>query len=106
LLSLLLYITIIRKTAIYLTKKQPFIPPLKEYTFPAGSRKDIEQILGSLRKYPNAAVGVDAPLIITNESGHRPNEKEFLKHFAKFGLLYPVNRKNIVSFFLNCCTSV
>lgn len=60
----------------------------------------IDEIVEPLRRYPNAIVGVDAPLIITNESGHRPNEREFLKHFARFGLsLYPVNKKRYPFFF-------
>ena len=33
-----------------------------------------------------ALVGVDAPLIITNAEGHRPNERAFLKTFARYGL--------------------
>ncbi|WP_448536152.1 DUF429 domain-containing protein [Pseudothermotoga sp.] len=62
--------------------------------------KDVEEILEPLRTHPNSVVGVDAPLIVTNESGHRPNEREFLKHFARFGLsLYPVNKKRYPFFF-------
>jgi len=60
----------------------------------------IDEILEPLRTHPNSVVGVDAPLIVTNESGHRPNEREFLKHFARFGLsLYPVNKKRYPFFF-------
>ncbi|MBC7116962.1 MAG: creatininase family protein [Pseudothermotoga sp.] len=50
---LLLYTTIIRKTAIYLTKKLPFIPPLKEYTLTAGCRKRVKngEILKNSQRY-------------------------------------------------------
>jgi predicted RNase H-like nuclease len=62
--------------------------------------KDIERIVQLLRNYENTVIGVDAPLVIRNETGHRPNEKEFLKHFARFGLsLYPVNRRRYPFFF-------
>ena len=37
-------------------------------------------------RYPDAVIGVDAPLIITNAAGHRPNERAFLKTFARYGL--------------------
>ncbi|WP_448524280.1 DUF429 domain-containing protein [Pseudothermotoga sp.] len=60
----------------------------------------IDEILEPLKRYPNVIVGVDAPLIVTNESGHRPNEREFLRYFARFGLsLYPVNKKRYPFFF-------
>ncbi len=42
---------------------------------------------------PDAVVGVDAPLIIPNATGHRPNEREFLKKFARYGLgVHAANR--------------
>lgn len=39
-----------------------------------------------VKAHPQCAVGVDAPLIIPNASGHRPNERDFLKTFARYGL--------------------
>lgn len=52
-----------------------------------------EAIMALVRRYPDAAVGVDAPLIIPNETGHRPNERAFLKTFAPHGLgVHAANR--------------
>ncbi|MEJ2467464.1 MAG: DUF429 domain-containing protein [Campylobacterales bacterium] len=46
----------------------------------------IEAVMDVIGGYPHCAVGVDAPLIIPNETGHRPNERDFLKTFARYGL--------------------
>jgi len=46
----------------------------------------LETILALVRRYSNGVVGVDAPLIIPNATGHRPHEREFLKNFARYGL--------------------
>ncbi len=46
----------------------------------------LEDMLTLIDRYPRAVIGVDAPLIIPNESGHRPNERAFLKTFARYGL--------------------
>jgi len=43
-------------------------------------------IMEMVGRYPDAAVGIDAPLILPNATGHRPNEREFLGTFARFGL--------------------
>ncbi|MEA2027562.1 MAG: DUF429 domain-containing protein [Campylobacterota bacterium] len=44
---------------------------------------------------PNEAIiGVDAPLIVNNETGNRSTEIEFLKSYSKYRLgAYPVNRQ-------------
>jgi predicted RNase H-like nuclease len=46
----------------------------------------MQTILTLVDRYPLAVIGVDAPLIIPNETGHRPNERAFLKIFARYGL--------------------
>lgn len=46
----------------------------------------MEAILEVIATYPDAAIGVDAPLILPNATGHRPNEREFLKVFSRYGL--------------------
>ncbi|WP_345988513.1 DUF429 domain-containing protein [Sulfurimonas sp. HSL1-2] len=46
----------------------------------------VETILDVVRAYPGCRVGVDAPMIIPNATGHRPNELQFLKTFARYGL--------------------
>lgn len=50
---------------------------------------DVQEIIHFISEYsdyPHAVVGVDAPLIIPNATGHRPNEHDFLKTFARYGL--------------------
>lgn len=52
-----------------------------------------DEIMELISAYPDAAIGVDAPLIIPNATGHRPNEREFLKTFARYGLgVHAANR--------------
>ncbi|MHC3993276.1 DUF429 domain-containing protein [Thiomicrolovo sp. ZZH C-3] len=52
----------------------------------------VEAILDIVRAYPGCRVGVDAPMIIPNATGHRPNERQFLKTFARYGLgMHAVN---------------
>jgi predicted RNase H-like nuclease len=46
----------------------------------------IEAVMDVIGGYPHCAVGIDAPLIIPNAAGHRPNERDFLKTFARYGL--------------------
>lgn len=55
---------------------------LAEYRYCRG----VDPILEVIEKHPDAAIGVDAPLIIPNAAGHRPNEREFLKVFARYKL--------------------
>ena len=45
----------------------------------------IDEILTELKKYENStvALGIDAPLVIPNETGNREIEKAFNKDFAK-----------------------
>ena len=45
-----------------------------------------EAVFEVTARYPDAVIGVDAPLMITNADGHRPNERAFLKTFARYGL--------------------
>ena len=55
----------------------------------------LEDILKAIQKYSarKISIGVDAPLIINNESGNREIEKEFNKDFAKYKIsMLPVNR--------------
>lgn len=55
---------------------------------------NLDEVIDFIKNYPNAIIGVDAPLTVPNESGNRDIEKEFLKDFStkKLGV-YPVNRK-------------
>lgn len=55
---------------------------LVEYRYCAS----VDAIVSLVKRYPGAAVGVDAPLVIPNATGHRPNERAFLKVFARYGL--------------------
>jgi predicted RNase H-like nuclease len=56
--------------------------------------RGIDNIAYFINQYPNALIGVDAPLKVENETGNRDIEKEFLKDFAKYKLgVYPVNKK-------------
>ncbi len=53
----------------------------------------LENIINFIAQYPEAQVGIDAPLKVSNETGNREIEKEFLKDFASKKLgVYPVNR--------------
>lgn len=54
----------------------------------------VDELACIINQYPDAIVGIDAPLKIENETGNRDIEKQFLKDFAKYKLgVYPVNRK-------------
>lgn len=53
----------------------------------------LEEIVQFIEKYPDAKVGVDAPLSIPNQIGNREIEKLFLKDYSSKKLgVYPVNR--------------
>lgn len=53
----------------------------------------LEEIASFICRYPNAHVGIDAPLYIPNRTGNRNIEKEFLKDYSSKKLgVYPVNR--------------
>jgi len=55
--------------------------------------QNIDDIASFINRYPQAKVGVDAPLYVPNETGNREVEKQFLKDFASKKLgVYPVNR--------------
>ncbi|MGQ9856352.1 MAG: DUF429 domain-containing protein [Fervidobacterium sp.] len=57
------------------------------------------EILEFVLKYRNLVIGIDAPLIVKNTSGHRQNELEFLQHYKLRVPLYPVNLSKWNSFF-------
>ena len=62
------------------------------------SIKDILEFITSYEEY-NIHIGVDAPLVIPNESGNREIEKKFNKDFATYKIsMLPVNRKLIQKF--------
>ena len=46
----------------------------------------LDAVLSLISRYPEAIIGVDAPLIIPNATGHRPNERAFLQTFSRYGL--------------------
>jgi predicted RNase H-like nuclease len=53
----------------------------------------LEEIAAFICRYPNAQVGIDAPLFVPNQTGNREIEKEFLKDYSSQKLgVYPVNR--------------
>lgn len=53
----------------------------------------LEDIAYFVQKYPDAKVGIDAPLFIPNQTGNREIEKLFLKDYSSKKLgVYPVNR--------------
>lgn len=55
--------------------------------------KDIDDIANFINQYPDALVGVDAPLLVENETGNREVEKKFLRDFSSKKLgVYPANR--------------
>ncbi|MGB4269609.1 MAG: DUF429 domain-containing protein [Spirochaetota bacterium] len=61
---------------------------------------DIKKIILAIVPFKDAIIGIDAPLIIKNETGHRKHETEFLKVFSRFGLgLHAVNKKRYPYFF-------
>ena len=58
--------------------------------------QSLDDIIKNVELYSNdkVYVGVDAPLLIPNESGNREIEKNFNKDFAKYKIaMLPVNRK-------------
>ncbi|MBC8237319.1 MAG: DUF429 domain-containing protein [Helicobacteraceae bacterium] len=58
--------------------------------------KSIDEIVKEIQKYEEhkVYVGVDAPLVVPNESGNREIEKNFNKDFAKYKIsMLPANRK-------------
>ena len=58
--------------------------------------KSIDDILLEIQKYENhqVYVGVDAPLVVPNETSNRDIEKNFNKDFAKYKIsMLPANRK-------------
>ena len=54
----------------------------------------LDSVIDFINLYPDAIVGVDAPLIVENQTGNRNLEKQFLKDFSSKKLgVYPVNRE-------------
>ncbi|MDH7553480.1 MAG: DUF429 domain-containing protein [Spirochaetota bacterium] len=61
---------------------------------------DIKKIISAIVPFNDAVIGIDAPLIIQNTTGHRRHEIEFLRVFSRFGLgLHAVNKKRYPYFF-------
>ena len=63
--------------------------------------KSIEDIVFQIQKYKdcNVYIGVDAPLVIPNETGNREIEKKFNKEFAKYSIsMLPANRKILTKY--------
>ncbi len=63
--------------------------------------KSIDEIIQEIQKYKDLHVyiGVDAPLVVPNESGNREIEKQFNKDFAKYKIsMLPANRKLLTKY--------
>ena len=63
--------------------------------------KSIDDIIGEVKKYTDKKVyvGVDAPLVVPNETGNREIEKNFNKDFAKYKIsMLPANRKLLTKY--------
>lgn len=59
----------------------------------------LENIIKFINQYPKAHVGIDAPLVVENETGNREIEKEFLRDYSSKKLgVYPVNRKLLLKY--------
>ena len=61
----------------------------------------IDEIINEILKYKDykVHVGVDAPLVVPNESGNREIEKEFNKDFAKYKIsMLPANKKLLTKY--------
>jgi putative endonuclease len=61
----------------------------------------IDEILDEILKYKDhkVYVGVDAPLVVPNESGNREIEKNFNKDFAKYKIsMLPANKKLLTKY--------
>ena len=55
--------------------------------------QSLDEIANFINQYPNAQVGIDAPLRVDNETGNREVEKAFLRDYSSKKLgVYPVNR--------------
>jgi putative endonuclease len=63
--------------------------------------KSIDDIIFEIEKYKDCKlfVGVDAPLVVPNESANREIEKKFNKDFAKYKIsMLPANRKILTKY--------
>ena len=63
--------------------------------------KSIDDIIGEIKKYNDKKVfvGIDAPLVVPNETGNREIEKTFNKDFAKYKIsMLPANRKLLTKY--------
>jgi len=66
----------------------------------SGVVKGLENIIDFINQYPDAKVGIDAPLKVENETGNREIEKAFLKDYSSKKLgVYPVSRSLLLK---NC----
>lgn len=60
---------------------------------------EILEIIRPLFKHPRITIGIDAPLIIPNQTGQRSTERAFLKDFARFRLgVHAVNRNLLLRY--------
>ncbi|WP_348542136.1 DUF429 domain-containing protein [Sulfurimonas sp. C5] len=63
--------------------------------------KSIDEIVQEITKYEDYKVhiGVDAPLVVPNETGNREIEKDFNKDFAKYKIsMLPANKKLLTKY--------
>lgn len=63
--------------------------------------KSIDEIVKEIQKYSEYKlhIGVDAPLVIPNETGNREIEKKFNKDFARYKIsMLPANRKLLTKY--------
>lgn len=64
-----------------------------------GVLSNLNEVISFIKKYPNAIIGVDAPLIVNNQTGNRSIEIEFLKDYSSKKLgVYPVNRNLMLKY--------
>lgn len=63
----------------------------------SGVVENLDKVIDFINCYPDAIVGVDAPLDVPNINGNREIEKEFLRDYSakKLGV-YPVNRELLI----------
>ena len=65
----------------------------------SGVVSSLDKVIDFVKRYPNAIVGVDAPLIVKNQTGNRTIEIEFLKDYSSKKLgVYPVNRNLMLKY--------
>ncbi|MAC84823.1 MAG: hypothetical protein CL624_11890, partial [Arcobacter sp.] len=64
-----------------------------------GVVSNLNEVITFIKKYPDAILGVDAPLVVNNKTGNRSIEIEFLKDYSSKKLgVYPVNRNLMLKY--------